>query len=190
MTPVDSLGHALRIKEQKKRNEAGVIVRYVWTYPFSGATSYKCKHADMNYQANALRSNSFPCIAPGANISRVDSLFFDRGELKKRGIYKKWVVSTKRRIQKVGELELVNVAGVKSNSNPSSKKNEHDDAVDRRLPELSTLTNDKALVEAIEKGVKLTHKQERKAKKLFKLQRNEITVGQKGDEIKNAKQVI
>lgn len=45
------------------------------------------------------------------------------------------------------------------------------------------------LVEAIDKGVKLTHKQERKANRLFKLQKGEITAGKKENEVRDARQV-
>lgn len=100
-------------------------------------------------------------------------------------MYRKWCASSKRRIQRVGEIENGEVLPRRSNR---MRENVSDDDGES-LPELSALTKDKGLIEAIEKGVKLTHKQARKAKRLYKLQRGEITIGHKGDEVRNARQV-
>ncbi|KAH8742025.1 hypothetical protein FG386_003527 [Cryptosporidium ryanae] len=89
-----------------------------------------------------------------------------RGELKSTGQYKKWKANTNMKIQTVGEIEDLEITNrrkrkniVNSNFNQINKHLE----IEENPP---ILNKHKCIVEAINTGKKLTHKQTRIAKKI------------------------
>ncbi|KAF7458607.1 DEAD/DEAH box helicase family protein [Cryptosporidium felis] len=83
-----------------------------------------------------------------------------RGELKCRGQYKKWKASTNLKIQNVGEIEDANIKGwrsVKQNYiNAEKEFSCYSEFSDKH----------KGILEALKKGIKLTHKQFRIARRI------------------------
>lgn len=87
-----------------------------------------------------------------------------RGELKSTGQYKKWKANTNLKIQNVGEVEDVDVHKKKSKHKILDKRDIDDD--ENSLDNLCVLDKHKGILEAVNKGIKLTHKQMRIAKRI------------------------
>jgi len=100
-----------------------------------------------------------------------------RGELQKSGMYKKWIAKTQNRIPAVGEKEVPRAPPNRKRSRLSSHSDEEaSDGEETFIPRES----DRGTLEAIQKGYKMTHKQQRKATKLKKLMAGSVTRTKRG----------
>lgn len=103
-------------------------------------------------------------ISKQSSIKRVnESGVKVRGELKSMGQYKKWKANTNLKIQNVGEVE--DIAHKKRGKHKIMYKHDVDDD-ENSLDNLCVNDKHKGIIEAINKGIKLTHKQTRIAKRI------------------------
>ncbi|KAJ1607354.1 hypothetical protein OJ252_2857 [Cryptosporidium canis] len=87
-----------------------------------------------------------------------------RGELKSTGQYKKWKANTNLKIQSVGELEDIDLRKKKGKQRARDNYMAISDETSQEV--LPVNDKHKGILEAIKKGVKLTHKQTRIAKRI------------------------
>ncbi|OII76590.1 DEAD DEAH box helicase family protein [Cryptosporidium andersoni] len=101
---------------------------------------------------------------PGSIKKHNESGVIVRGKLKCQGQYKKWMANSNMKIQSVGELEDVKIPAKRMKKFQLSEPEFEDISKNNVLPIVGD--KHKGLVEAINKGIKLTHKQTRIAKRL------------------------
>jgi len=103
-----------------------------------------------------------------------------RGELQKSGMYQKWIAKTQNRIPAVGEKEVPRPPPTRKRSRLSSHSDSQSDEDEDGQETFIPRESDRGILEAIQKGYKMTHKQERKAKKLKKLMAGSVTRTKRG----------
>ncbi|OII74201.1 uncharacterized protein cubi_01045 [Cryptosporidium ubiquitum] len=112
-----------------------------------------------------------------------------RGELKCTGQYKKWKANTNLKIQNVGEIEDKELNKNRGKNRPKDKCNINDS--NSSFDYSNVHDKYKGIVEAVNNGIKLTHKQKRIAKRIGIIREN---IANRGgilqNEIKTPQQIL
>ncbi|KAL7065958.1 DEAD/DEAH box helicase family protein [Cryptosporidium serpentis] len=126
---------------------------------------------------------------PGSIKKHNESGVIVRGKLKCQGQYKKWMANNNMKIQSVGELEDIKIPAKRIKKSQISKFEFEDISKNNVSPVVGD--KHKGLVEAINKGIKLTHKQTRIAKRLGLISSSKNSLEMKEySELKTPQQIL